>query len=1084
MAFEHESGFPDTHDRFPAFPDFAGLVFRGRTFAQSAEWNEQDSIIRARTRRIGDMVARDGDRLNGAAVVVDAEAGTITLTEGLVYAAGDVRRVSERVIEDVDLTGDVSIGIRIQRSYVTADDIPELRGLIPGAKSEDQDGAARTIEAVSWSLRSLDEPGDYYQVYLAKDGTVIDQTPPANLTAIAQQIAAKDRGVTGGNYVIEGCQVTAIGQIGAAMHFAVSEGAASIYGYTRTRSAALRYGEPLSWDTEEVDAEPHIFGDGGTGTATITLNRGPVDQISSVIVTKQTTQTVVRGSPNNTADVLQHSPTEVLLVTQGATTYASTTSWVLTDGKIDWSPAGAEPAVGSSYQVTYRYLDVVTPDAIGVQSVTVSGGVTGSAVIVRYSYKLPRVDRLCLDENGAIVYLRGVSAAVRPKPPIERSNLLGLADIYNDWRGTPVVTNNGTRACHLPELWRYLSFLKDLADLVALERLRRDIDSREPVAKHGVFVDRCVDDTYRDQGVPQTAAVFGGSIQLAIDPTIHQIPMAAPVMLPYTEEVIIEQPRKTGCVKINPYANFNPLPAQLTITPDVDYWTETRTIWLSDKTRQVTGTNNRTTVTEELVDRRQESLAYLRQIEVSYTIKGFGPGEELQLLAFDNIDITPEPALVGDANGEVHGSFVIPAAVTAGSKWLFAGGASGAEAWAEFVGGGTIDITTMQRLVSIETVPPPIDATPVPEPGTPGADPNLPQNVIREWRFATGRGNKGPVKSDPQAQSFALPETRHITGVEVQICKVGDTGNPISIGIVPMRDGDPTEETMASAVVPMTTVAVGDRVKATYPAPLARAPDTMLAFVVKSDDNEHSISIADLGAYDADADEWVTQNPYTIGNRHSSSNAVSWDHHQGSDQTFWLYAARFTDTERRVLLGTVTLVDCSDLVIKATVHLPTAACGLHFEVIRPGAGGTIVMLPDDPIELAEYITEEVEVWAVLRGTELVSPVLFPGVTVVAGKLRATGDYVSRAFAAGTAVTAIARYKALLPAGATATFTIDRADGDWEAMPVGSTEVLLDGWIERKHELASITADEVRVRIQLAGTPAARPSVADPRFITI
>lgn len=1082
MAFEHESGFPDTHDRFPAYPDFAGLVFRGRSYSQTAEWNEMQSIIRARMQRIGNMVGRDGDRLNGAAVVVDAETGKITLTEGFVYAAGDARRVPERVIEDVDLTGDVSIGIRIQRSYVTADDVPELRGLVAGSAAEEEDGAARLVEAVSWSLRSLDEPGAFYQVYLVRGGTVLDQTPPASLTTIAQQIAAKDRAVTGGNYIIEGCQVTAIGQQGSAMHFAVSEGAASIYGYTRTRSAALRYGEPLSWDTEEVAAEPHNFSDGGTGTAVIALNRGPVDQIISVVVTKQITQTVVRGSPNNTADVLQHSPTAVLSVTQGTTTYNVNTSWVETEGNIDWSPAGPEPAVGSSYQVTYRYLDVVTPDAIGVQSVTVSGGVTGTPVIVRYSWKLPRVDRLCLDENGAVVYLRGVSAAVRPKPPIARSNLLGLADIYNDWRGAPVVTNNGTRACHLPDLWRHLNFLKDVADLVALLRLRADIDSREPVAKHGMFVDPCVDDTYRDQGVPQTAAVYGGSIQLAIDPTIHQLSMTAPEMLPYVEELIIEQPRKTGCVKINPWANFNPLPAQLTITPAVDYWTETRTIWLSDKTRQISGTNDRTTVTEELVDRRQESLAYLRQIEVTYTIKGFGPGEELQLLAFDNIDITPAPPLVGDANGEITSTFIIPADVTAGSKWLFAGGASGAEAWAEFVGAGTVDVTTMQRLVSIETVTPPPDTTPAPEPGTPGANPNLPQNIIREWRGTTGKKQK-IERSDPQAQSFALPEMRHITGVEVQICKVGDPGNPISIGIVPMRDGDPTEDVRASAVVPMVGVAVGTKVKATFPAPLSQSPDAMLAFVVKSDDNEHSISIADLGAYDAEADEWVTQNPYTIGNRHSSSNAVSWDHHQGSDQTFWLYAARFTATERRVLLGAVNLVQCSDLVIKATVHLPTNECSLHFEVVRPGAGGTVVLLPDDPVEFAEYITEQVEVWAVLKGTELVSPVLFPGVTVIAGKLRATGDYVSRAFPGKAAGVAIARYKALLPAGSTGTLTIDKADGIWTALPLESSEALNDGWIEHKHQSASMTADFVRVRIQLTGSPAARPSIADPRFIT-
>ncbi|MFD2033065.1 DUF4815 domain-containing protein [Ancylobacter dichloromethanicus] len=1065
MAYEHPSGLPDTFDRSSAFPDFSGLVFGERTFAEGASHNEPQSIIRRRAKRIGDMVARDGDRLAGAAVVIDVEAGRITLTAGKIYAAGDVRSVAERVFEDVALAGDVSIGIRIATRYLTAEDEPAFYGLVPGAKAEGEPTAAREIEDVSWSLGDSDEPGAYFQVYLSRGGTVLDQTAPSNLSQIAQQIAAKDRAVTGGNYVIEGCKVAIIGQVGSAMHFAVGAGAASIYGMTRTRSAALRWGETMAWDTALVDAEPHLFEDGGTGTAVIALNRGPVDHIARVLVTKQVTETLTRNVPSGTADPLGHEGAQSLIsVTQGATTYVVGTDVNLVANAVDWSPAGAEPAGGSSYQATYRYLVAVDPDDVGVQSVTVSGAVTGSAVVVEYLWKLPRIDRMCLNENGEVVYLRGTSAR-NPKPPEERSNLLGLADIYNDWRGLPAVVDRAIRTIQLPELHNLRNLLFAMADLVALERLRRDIDSREPVAKRGLFVDPCVDDTYRDQGVPQTAAVFDGSIQLAVDETLHMVPMAGPVMLDYVEEEIVSQPLRTGCVLINPYGNFAPLPAKLTITPAVDFWTETRTEWLSDITRQIVGNVNQTTETTQVIARRQELAEYLRQIEVGYRIEGFGPGEALDYLEFDGLDITPDPKPEGDENGEVAGTFIIPADVLAGTKLVYAEGASGAQAIAEFTGQGTIDVTVMQRIVSTEVARPPAPAG--------GGDDGEPQG--RAVRIIGTR-------RDPQAQSFMVPELRHVTGIDVRICAIGAAGNPIVAEIVAMRDGDPTTESLCSAVVPMTSVAVGERVAPRWPAPVVLTPDRMWAFVIKSDDTAHAISVADLGGYDADNDAWVTAHPYPVGPRHSSVNAESWTHHQGSACTFWIWAARFTATTKAHKLGDVTLVDTSDLRIRATVQLPTDRCALHFELRRAGAD-PIVALPNVPLEFDAYLNGVFELWAVLKGTETVSPVLYPGVTVIAGSIRTEGTYVSRAFAAGTGVEMIAYYKTFAPAGATVTASLDKTDLAWTALPAPDIELLDDGWIERKQVLADLDADLVRIKLQLTGGPSARVKVDEPRFLT-
>src|SRR5690606_26719463 len=145
----------------------------------------------------------------------------------------------------------------------------------------------------------------------------------------------------------------------------------------------------------------------------------------------------------------------------------------------------------------------------------------------------------------------------------------------------------------------------------------------------------------RDAGEAQDAAVFGGSMQIAIDPAFHRVEMAGPIMLDYVEEVVIEQPLATGCMKINPYQNFLPLPAKMTINPAVDFWTVSQTQWTSPATSVFgVGNVNRTTVTDVVVDQREQLAEFLRQIPVGFVIEGFGPGEILQRLAFDGVDVT------------------------------------------------------------------------------------------------------------------------------------------------------------------------------------------------------------------------------------------------------------------------------------------------------------------------------------------------------------------------------------------------------------------------------------------------------------
>ncbi|WP_336801810.1 DUF4815 domain-containing protein [Kaistia sp. MMO-174] len=1048
--FSDPSGLPAAFDRAQHKPLWQRVVGREDCFAEASDLNDIQTIVERRHRRVGDLVASDGDRIADGDIVVDVAGSSVQLAAGRVYARGDVRDVAAAVLTDVPMTGDVVIGIRIVSTVVTAVQDPDLLGLYPGSEAEGEGGSARIAETVAWGRSGDGEAGDLIAVYLLRNGTVLDQSPPPTLSGIVKVIAVYDYQAHG-NYIVQGCRVTALGKSGGAQVFSIEEGIANIYGFKTTRLTALRFAQAELYDLASAQSEPHTFDDAGTGTAKILLNHAPLSALAVAMITKEVTETKVRGTPANSSDLLdKDNPRAIIEVKSGATTYAAGTDYNLSGGSISWAPAGAEPSSGQSYTVKYRYLVAVTPTAVSDTSVTLAGGVTGTDVFLTYDWKLPRIDLLCLDQDGLPVYVKGLSARSRPVEPAPAADLLPLCTVTNTWIGKPEIVNSGVRSVPYSEQWRYYNRLIDLIDMVALEKLKRTIDTKDPVAKKGMFVDPFVNDLYRDAGAAQTAAVFDGSCQLAIDPTLYSAALAVPVLLDWTEEVVIRQELATDCVLVNPYQNFNPLPISLAITPSTDFWTETSTQFLSAQTQRFgSGNTSRTTVSTNVVDHREEMIEFLRQIPVAFTVKGFGNGEILASLTFDGVDVTPAGPLVAGADGKVSGTFTIPANVTAGQKSVVATGGTGSSGSASFVGQGKIDVTVMQRVTTIQFW-------------------NVQQEVFQQTHGV-----------DPQAQTATLDEGRHIAGVDIKFCAIGDRTKACLVEVRTVENGWPTGEVLAVAQVDMATVLVNAWTNVRFALPLYQPAGTEFAFVVKTDDPQHAIAAATMGSFDAGNQAWVSAQPYTIGVRLSSSNASTWTAHQDSDLTFRIVAAKFNPVTKAVNLGSFALVDCSDLIVSAGVLLPTAETSLYFEVER-ASGEIIKLLSDQVYEFIEYVTETVKLRAILKGSAKASPILFPGVQLLAGKLRGTGTYISRAMKMGTAVRVMTNLATKLPAGSTLKVEHDAGDNNWVEATFLAQSVLEEGWIEREYKKDPYSATKGRIRLTLTGSPAARPSLADLR----
>ena len=643
---------PGYYNRFDATDRYDELLFRAGKGLQSAELNEVQATLVDRLKRIADSVFRDGSVIEGTPPVINTTTGATTCPASRVYLKGAVRSLAERSFT-IATSGIVRIGIFLLDEELTEAQDADLRDPAVGTRNYQEPGAGRLRVTPTWGHSGESLSGQFYSVWTVIDGAILNQQQATDNTFI-EALARYDR-ESNGNYIVDGLSVRAAGYSAGSNTFSIKEGVGNIFGYKVDKPTASRIAYAEDPDLELVDAEPDVFTGTTGGTATVQLNRFPLDAVLEVVITRQKTVTITRGGFSGGQDTLPDvSVLSIISITQGGTTYTGTTDYFLNGDKVDWSPGGIEPASGSTYSITYQYLGNITPDSFNLQTgaVTVTGAVNGSLVLTDYRWKLPRYDKLCVSSEGTFQRVKGISTRFNPLPPAVPSSLLSLATIEWKWGETPSVVNDGIRAIPFDQLERMRSLIVDLFDLVAVERLKTDISSREPSSKRGVFVDPFIDDDLRDQGLTQTAAIVNGTLQLPIAPTVYLAPTnnTQDWMLPYTEVIILEQTRQTGSSKINPYQSFDPIPAAVTLSPAVDRWTEIDTIWASPITSTVVQlvanaalngqVRSNTSTRTDLLSESQRPAQFLRQISINFTLEGFDSGETLTEVKFDSITVT------------------------------------------------------------------------------------------------------------------------------------------------------------------------------------------------------------------------------------------------------------------------------------------------------------------------------------------------------------------------------------------------------------------------------------------------------------
>lgn len=1050
----------NTFDREKGFQRLAAHYDR---FHTANEFNVIQDIEAERVKQIADAFWRDGSLVNGGTIVLGPvvdDTVEAQLAFAKVYIRGAVHDIPARNLT-VSAVGVVVIGVRLRTYTVTYQDDPTLKGLAPGSRSQNEPGASALVMKGAWGYEGDGEEGDFFPIHTINDGTIEVPGEPGLDDAWANLLARYDREAHGG-YVVEGFRVHPLGLDTGKQVFSIEEGTINVYGYKRTRPASFRLRVDETPELMLLDDEPHAV---DSGTQTIVVRFPPISDVLECTIVAEKTVTLTHGAFTGVSDAVP-DPTILSIseVKQGGTTYVATTDYKLTGAAVDWSPAGAEPAPGSTYQVTYRYLTNATPTNIQRDSFDITGAADGTVALVKYNTKLPRFDAIVVDREGSISYLTGISSLYAPQPVVVPSTLVKLADVYNNWGLLPEVNQVGTVRMRFSEQRSLERMVGDLYALVAEERLQRDVDRKEVSSKRGVFVDPLLDDDMRDQGIEQTGAIFSGMLWLPIIPEVTTLPVAT-TTLAYTHEFAFKQEKITGSTKINPYQAFGPPPTDVTLNPSVDLWTETQDVWTSINTQRAVSQRFGTHIQGQLMFSQQETVDRLtgsmttaaetiRTRAVSFTIHKWGPSEPLVKVLFDDIDVTPV-GITADVNGTITSSFNIPAGVPVGVKHVaFEGSFSKANAL--YTSYGWTTTTTYERVITTTA-----------------------------W-----------YESDPVAQTWRLPEPRQALGVDIKVTQVGDPSKPVRVQLREVDLGLPTERVVAEALLDMSTVTVinpislsarveGDWTFAQFDRPYTLRNDRSYAVTLLTDDANHSVAIADLGGFDQ-LEGWVTSNAFPLGTFLDGSDARTWLPKPGRSLVFRLRVAKYSPTTRLIDVGTVDVVNCSDLMPLLVMERPEGTA-IEIEFEAPD-GSKYITGPAVNIQLPVAITGELQVRLRLTGTSVLAPQMLPYLQVVAGSIQSNGDYVTRAFEAGTdsKIRVIADIN--LPSTSTFACTVQTGEssGDpvWGAVALEKATPLGDGWEEHQYMIDAVSNAVSRAKIEITGGPGARPNVRNIRCIAV
>lgn len=1017
-----------------------------------------------RDARLASMDRRDGDVVSGTTPSIHDIDGDDTklevrLSAHKIYAQGDVRKLPAQtlIIPKQDL---VTIGLRLVRGTITPNDNPNIRGPIPGTSSYGRDGADRITITPTWGYEGDGLTTPLYPVYPVRDGTT--QTPSKDIDySWLDSDRRYDRATNGQRgYVTKGLNVIAQGLAEGKQLFTVKGGEVTVFGHRQERNADIELSIAEEPDLLDVTDESHTFEDAGDGSCTIRLNRGPISSIQDVTIVKEVPVQITRGQ----GDIDPINLTSVFNITSivyGATSYDKNVHFEREGDTVKWLTP-TRPDVDENYTAVVRHRVKVVPEIIDRFSIKVTGALDETEILVDYKAKLARIDAITINRKGDLHYIKGNSALSEPRQPSTPNDELLLAYIQNDWGQAPTIHDQRILSMsyqqHAANNALQLEILDNQNRLFSL----LDILSTEPGKIRHSFIEHARDNNQRDEGLQQTAVITEGAIRLGMRLTEHHIAHGV-TMLPFQHVTIAANLRITSSHKINPYRSLARLPAQMTLTPAADLWTDRQTVWATpDVSEIVAGSgdvvaNVNLQANIEVVGSTQVRAEFVRVRNISVKLDGFAAGEELEEFSFAGMPIVlPDPVPSADQNGILTFSFDIPPNIPAGKKSVEAIGKAGTPSSGVYPSEGVTTVEELRLAATLSTERTTASVTNI--------------TNVTQITNVTNVQNR-----DPQAQSFATQEARMISGVRWHLSEVGDTDNPIMVQLRGMSEGgQPTARAFAEDIVSGAKLTAGWK-DSHFNAPVFNDQGQRRAFAWLTADADHSLSKAVQGELDQNS-EPVGGEPFPGGTNFDGADNATWLAHPDRDVSMEILAAEFTQTEMEVDLTTLENITLTGLVVRAGVETPGIGTSLDFIAVEEN-GTRHILTPNIFKHLGKRIADQnLVIKARLRGSRTISPTLFGDIQVITDDQIDASTYIGRRMSvdANSKIRAVVR--AHIPSGASVIAKVGAPDAwqgmtqDGQAVPVGND------FFEYRYTLTGFTDNELRLFLELNGSPAARPTV--------
>ena len=753
---------------------------------------------------------------------------------------------------------------------------------------------------------------------------------------------------------------------------------------------------------------------------------GEISKITWLPVNGATGYRIYRGTQNTGRADFQR----LKEVAAGVTTYM--------DDGVD-EIAGGNPPASNTSGLTMSAAQIL-PAGLSLINFGRTGlgddPVDGSNCSVDYDYFLGRKD-IIYATTGEIKRLEGAPADF-PKLPVVPEGTLGLCSVDCPPDSVAMtVLNFGLTRITMDQIHEIIKDVEDLKYNDAQFQMNNELQNRDAQTKKGIYSDDFSNDAQSDIYHSEWSARIDGVQQFVApdrtaSPQVLEVDQAASdalfkgslVLLPGTEQVLVEQADWSEDKNINPYAVFEKPEAAVEITPNIGRRGQTGIA--------VVGSNFTPSAT-------------------GVTVRCDG-----QVVA-SNIN--------ADAAGRVIASFTIPSNVRNGNRIVEVNDGT-YSAQTNLQVNDPLVITRIQRIVVnrtivqrqtiVQQVPPRIIRVPV-------------VRTVWRWRWRTRR-------RDPLAQTFSFTQNRVISAVGVQFTQK-DASIPVTVQIRGVTTGLPNEVVLAEKVISPAEINLGTETKITFDDPFYAEANTSYAVVLLTNSTNYRVRIATLGQMGQNG--VITRQSYAEGVLLESSNAETWTPLNGSDLTVKIYGYEFQPSGEVRFLP-ISGAQFSELNLDEYSSIPEGA-GIVWEYSTDGGSTWDAIVPAEEENLPN-IAADVLVRAVFSGTEANdSPALnFKDVNLIGYLNNITGAYITRENELTQGVESTKVYTQMnIPSGTSLNwFASNDGGATWEPMSIATTREIDQEWTEYTltRTFADPSGTKVRYKAEMTGNNLVYPRI--------